>query len=69
MRVVQRRGRPGFSLEPVPRHRVVRQFTREDFEGDRAIQASVTGLVHFAHAAGAQRRGDLIGAQAGPGGQ
>ena len=41
----------------------------EDFDGDGAVKAGVAGAVDFAHAAGAEGGGDLVGTEFGSGGQ
>ncbi len=41
----------------------------QDFDGDGAVQAGVSGLVDFAHATSAQLGLDLVGAEAGAGSQ
>ena len=42
---------------------------REDFDGDGAIEPRVARFVHLAHAAGAERREDFVGAKARAGSQ
>ncbi|MNC94504.1 hypothetical protein D3C83_113750 [compost metagenome] len=43
---------------------VRRDRRRQDFDRDRAAKAKVAGAIDLAHAAGADRRDDLIGADA-----
>jgi len=45
----------GLALEPLLEIRVRRDVLGEDFDGDGAVQAGVTGLVDFSHATGAER--------------
>lgn len=39
---------------------------RQDFDGDIPAQARIARSMHFTHAAGAQRRKDLVGSEPGP---
>ena len=66
VRIVQRRDDAGFLLEALARFRIGRQRAGQDLDGDRAIEPGVTGAVDLAHAARADRRDDLVGAQPGP---
>ena len=58
--------RDGQRLAPKPgqRLRVIRQMLGKNFNGDIAIQASIAGAIHFAHAARANGRNKLIRAEA-----
>jgi hypothetical protein len=58
--MVQRGDRTRLSLEASSRIGVAGDFTREDFDGNRAVETSIAGLVDFAHAAGAERADDFI---------
>ena len=58
--MVERGDRPRLALETRPQIGVAGGFTREDFDGNRAIETSVVGFVDLAHAAGAQRADDFI---------
>ena len=49
--------------------RVVREGSRQNLQGDIAIQPSVASPVHLAHAAGAEERDDLVGTDACRGGK
>ena len=60
---------PGLTLEALAQVRASCQLRREDLDRHRPIQARVPGPVDLAHAAGAERRGDLVGAEAGAGGE
>ena len=60
VRMVQRGDRTRLALEASPRIGVAGDFTREDFDGNRAIETSIVGFVDLAHAAGAQRADDFI---------
>ena len=51
--------------KPLARLRVAHQRRRQDLDRDGPVEARVVGLVDLAHAPGADRRGDLVGAQAG----
>src|SRR5271170_5203834 len=42
---------------------------REDFDGDGAVQARIARAIHFAHAASAEERFNLVGAEFGAGGE
>jgi hypothetical protein len=55
VRVIQRRYGACLALEPFG------ELLLGNLDGDGAIQPSVTGLVHFAHAARANRRKNLVG--------
>ena len=66
VRIVQRRDGAGFLLEALARFGIGRQRAGQDLDGHRAIQPGVTGAVNLAHAARADRRDDLVGAQPGP---
>jgi len=48
---------------------IVGQRMREDFDGDVALQPGVARAVDFAHAACAQERNDLVGAEFCSGGE
>ena len=69
VRMVQRGDRPRLALEAGPRIGVAGDFTREDFDGNRAIETSIPGFVDLAHAAGAEHSLDLIRAEPSAGGQ
>src|SRR5580704_6023735 len=63
VRVIQRRYGACLALEPFG------ELLLGNLDGDGAIQPSVTGLVHFAHATGANRRKNLVGTQTRAGSQ
>jgi hypothetical protein len=60
MGVVQRGGRSRLLLEAMAAVRVVRTPRREHLDGDDAVETRITGLVHLAHATGADRGEDLV---------
>lgn len=55
--MIQRGDGSGFPLEALA------ELLSADLDSDRAVQAGVAGFVYFAHAAGANRRDDLVGAE------
>lgn len=58
--MVQRRQHSGFALEPQEPIRVVRNGDRQDLDGDIALKLGITRSMHFAHAAVAERRKNLV---------
>ena len=58
--MVECRDRTRFALEPFG------ELCVGDLDCDWAIEPRVAGPIHVAHATGPQRRGDFVGAQAGP---
>jgi hypothetical protein len=60
MRVVQAGNRTSFPLESFTCLGLGGDVLRQDFDGDRAIEARVSGPVHFAHATGTKRGDDFI---------
>ena len=68
VRMVQRGDGLRFALEALLAFRNrSRQVRREHLDGDRAVQPRVGRLVDLAHAAGAERREDLVGPESGAG--
>ena len=67
--MVERREHLGLALEPGDADRDRREGIGEDLDGDVALQPGVAGAVDLAHAAGADRAGDLVRTQAGAGAQ
>jgi hypothetical protein len=61
VRVIHRGERAGLALESLLPCRIRAQVARQDFDGDRPIQTRVDRPVHLAHAAGAERRLNLVG--------
>ena len=61
VRVVERRDRARFSLEPLAHLGVVGKMRREDFHRDVAPEARVLGAVDLAHPARAERAENLVG--------
>ncbi len=62
-RVVQGRGRAGFSLEPGDAIRVIGELGRKDLDRDDPIEPRVPRAVHLAHAARAERREHFVWAK------
>jgi hypothetical protein len=60
VRMVQGRNRTCFAFKPLLCVRIGRKMCRKDLNRDRALQPRITSAIHFAHAAGAERRDDLI---------
>jgi uncharacterized protein len=56
--------RQPFRIAPAP---AVREVGRENLDGDDSLQPRVAGAIDLSHAAGAERREDLVRAQAGSG--
>ena len=67
VRVVASGGRARFQFEPVAPLRVGGETGGQHLDGDGAVEAPVTGLVHLAHAAGPNGGEDLVRTQAGTG--
>ena len=59
MRMTKRGERLGFPFEPLSQVRIRGDILGKNLNRDRAVQPSVRGLIHLAHAAGAQRAGDF----------
>ena len=59
--MVERGDEPGLALEAGADLRRRGQIGR-DLDGDLAAQAEIAGAVNLAHASGAERREDLVGA-------
>jgi hypothetical protein len=64
VRVRERRDRPGFSLEARERGRVGGEPLRQDLDRDVAFELGVPRSVDFAHPTCAERREDLVRAEA-----
>ncbi len=67
--MAQRACRSGLLLESADSLGVVRAFVRNDLEGDVAMEPAVAAAVDLPHAARAEWREDLVGAQLGAGGE
>jgi len=67
VRVIQPGDGLRFALEPRPAVRVRGDLGREDLDGNRAVEAGITGLVDLAHPAGPNGGLDLVRAEAGTG--
>ena len=65
--VIQLRDDPGLALESLTKLRVVCERGLQDLDGNRAIEAGVTGPVDLSHAAGTDEGLDLIRAEASAG--
>jgi hypothetical protein len=61
--VIQSRGGAGFPLETLQGLAIGGKLVGEEFQSDGAAQARIFGLVDFAHAARADERDDLVGAE------
>jgi hypothetical protein len=66
-RVAERGDRARFTIEAISQPRIGSERRRQDLDGDGAIEPRVTGAIDLAHAARAEGRNDLIGAQAATG--
>jgi hypothetical protein len=55
----------GFTVEPFPELRVVRERVGKNLDCYGAIKAGVTRLVDLPHAATSEKRQDVVGAEAG----
>jgi hypothetical protein len=67
--MVQRREDLCFTPEPGEAFGIVREQVGQDLEGHVSPELRIAGAIHLAHASGAQRRVNLVGAQARTGGQ
>ena len=63
VRVVQRGNRPGLALKARTRGGVRHHALRQDLDRHVAIETKVAGTVHLAHAAGADRGAQFVGAE------
>ena len=61
--MVEGRCRPRLALESVASLRSEVVSAGRTFDGNRAIQTGITGAIHLADAAGAERRRDFIGSE------
>src|SRR4051812_31232082 len=61
--MIQRRQHLRFALEPRHAFGVTGERLRQDFQSDVAAKLGVARAVNLAHAAGANRRKDLVGAE------
>ena len=60
VRVVQAADGLSFALESFTQIRAVGQMLREDFDRNRAVEASVGGAIHFSHTARTELVGDFV---------
>jgi len=66
--MIQAGNRFGFTLEALLSNRLIRKRQRQDLDRHRAFWPRIPSAIHFAHAASAQRRHDLIWTKPVPGG-
>jgi hypothetical protein len=69
VRMVERRDGPRLALEPRADFRAGREMLRQHLDGNVAPEPRIAGAIHLAHPAGAERRHDFVGAEAGSGGK
>ena len=60
VRVIQRRGRPGFADEPGEAVLVVSKYGRQNLQRDPAAETDVLSEIHLAHPALAEGTDDLV---------
>ena len=60
VRMVERRQRLRLALETGEPVGIGREELRQDLDGNVAIEFQIAGAIHLAHAAGAQKRHDLV---------
>ena len=63
VRVIQGRDCLGLAFETLLEFRVSGEMCGQNLDGDVASEARVAGAIHFAHAAGAERRLNFVGAK------
>jgi hypothetical protein len=69
VRGVQRRGRAGFLLESMEAIDVGRECAGQYLDRNVTPEPRIARAIDLAHAAGSDRRGDLVDAEAGTGGE
>ena len=69
IRMIERRDRAGFALEPLSPVAVARELPRENLDRDHAIETHVPCLVDLAHAPGTEELEYVIWTEARAGGQ
>ena len=67
VRMIQRRERLRFALEPREPLGIARERVGQDLDRDVAIELRIAGAIHLAHAPGAKGGQDFVGAEAGAG--
>ena len=67
--VVEARGGAGFAQQPRACCLVGKPGGWQQLQGDVAVESIVMGTIDFAHSAGAEQRGNLVGSNAGSAGQ
>ena len=65
--MVDRREHAGLALEAGDPAGIAGELVGKNLDGDLAAELEVPGAIDLAHAAGAERVEDLVGAEAGPG--
>ena len=63
VRMIQRGNGAGFAFEAGAQIFAFGDVFGQDLDGDGAVEPGVAGFVHLAHAAGAERGEDLVGAE------
>ncbi len=69
VRMIQRRNCPSLALHPLFEIEIVGEVCRQNLDGNIAPQPCIASAIHFAHAAGAERRQDFIGTELSARGQ
>src|SRR5437773_1589988 len=64
VRVIERRYRPRFAFESLPRAGLVAHARAEDLDRHDAIEPRIDRAVHLAHTAGPKRCLDFVGTEA-----
>jgi hypothetical protein len=64
MRMLERRNRSRFALEPVAQLQIGGEIRRQNLDGNRAIEPGVTRAIDLAHSPSAERCEDFVGAKA-----
>ena len=63
VRMIQRSNGAGFAFEAGAQILALGDVFGQDLDGDGAVEPGVAGFVHLAHASGADRGEDLVGAE------
>ena len=66
--MIERRQHLRFTVEPRQSLRIAGEHVRQNFYRDFTLQLEVARTIHLAHAAGSQRRDDLVRPEASVGG-
>jgi hypothetical protein len=67
--MIERRNRSSFLQESPPALGISKLVTRQNFDGNSPVQASVEGTVDLSHPSGAQRSFDAVWSQVPPSGK